>query len=246
MIYELPDLNVRIMGSMHVVPTGKELPAWALEAYDWCEELVFEADERALFHALSPVTGYSLKDGVKSSTWDTLADAWPSEGPIPPIDAVQPWAVFLLSSVFAMETSDGIEPIFLRKAVADSKDVSYLETGANIAAAFDQIPISKIIEGLDEIAKDMGAGQKVMEAMYKAWIAKDIAALCNAASRSPGFKHQDVRRAILYLRNQLWAQQLKEVGQSKTRKLVAVGALHLHGPKNLLALLGYEPKSVRV
>ena len=43
MYFEIPGSNVRMLGSMHMVPAGTvAAPPWTEGAYDWCEALVHE------------------------------------------------------------------------------------------------------------------------------------------------------------------------------------------------------------
>jgi len=45
MYYEIDGTAVRLAGSMHLGPTtSPNLPDWVWGAYDWSEEVIFEAD----------------------------------------------------------------------------------------------------------------------------------------------------------------------------------------------------------
>ena len=71
MYYEITGTNVRLLGSMHMVPTGEEaVPEWARRAYEWCNELVIEHDPPTLlplFKASAP-----LECSLSTTTYSAL------------------------------------------------------------------------------------------------------------------------------------------------------------------------------
>lgn len=242
MYFEISGTNIRLMGSMHLLPAANPgLPEWATKAYDWCEELVFESDISTM-PPLHPMPGVDLKALLTPGAWAALHDLWPLSHNFPPLEKVQPWAAFLFGTVFSMATSSGVEPLFLQWAGNDSKNVHFLETPAQFAQLAENVPLQEVVQSIESFASDLAAPQRTIEAMYQAWIAQDLSALYDVALQSPSFKLPELRRAVLERRNLSWLPLVE--GHMKTSKptLIAVGALHLYGPGNLLDLLGCEAK----
>ena len=48
MLFQIQDTNIRLAGSMHVVPSGQPIPDWVESAYRWSSALYLEHDEQAL------------------------------------------------------------------------------------------------------------------------------------------------------------------------------------------------------
>jgi uncharacterized protein YbaP (TraB family) len=242
MYFEIPGTNIRLMGSMHRLPADSPgLPGWTTKAYDWCDELVFESDI-SIMPPLYPVPGVDLKANLTANAWSSLQDLWPLSDSLPPLEKVQPWAAFLFGSAFSMATSVGVEHLFLQWAGNDSKVVHFLETPAQFAQLAENVPLQEVVQSIESLASDLAAPQRTIEAMYQAWIARDLSALYDVALQSPSFKLPELRRAVLERRNLSWLPLVE--GHMKTSKptLIAVGALHLYGPGNLLDLLGCEAK----
>src|SRR5512138_3476048 len=131
--------NLRFLASMHVVPTsGGPLPAWAVEAYDWSECLVFESElgPEALSHFMAqdsiPLSG-KLSPAVHAG----LAELWASNSNLPALYALRPWAAALLSATTLSPTEHGVEPIFSIWAGEDGKPLSFLESTSAFAALAD-------------------------------------------------------------------------------------------------------------
>ncbi|KQV51373.1 TraB/GumN family protein [Duganella sp. Root336D2] len=244
MYFELPGTNVRIMGSMHMLPPNAGLPTWADRAFDWCEELMFEGDPMAILPHLRSTAGIVLNDHLSVSTWGKLKNVWRESEHIPPLAQVQPWAAFLLSSSFASPAAPGVEPIFLKRAAEQSKPVQFFETGADLNAALEKAPLEDVIGAIESLADDLTAPQRNVEEMYRAWIAGDLPSLYAVAAKSPAFAFAGMRKAVLQNRNEAWVPILQNRINTSKRVLIAIGALHLYGPGNLLELLGHEFNAV--
>ena len=236
---------MRLMGSMHMLPsTSPGLPEWVVNAYDWCEELVFESYPPAIIAHLCPTIGVDLKKQLTPATWETLQTLWPKSENFPSIESVQPWAVSLFSTTFSSSLSVGVENLFLQWAAEQSKQVYFLESAEELVSTLDRAPVDDVIQSLERLAADLSAPQRSIEAMYQAWIAMDLAAMHDIAALSPMFQLPKLRQIILEDRNLAWVSMLLNKMASPKRTLVAVGALHLCGPGNLLTLLGREAQHI--
>lgn len=245
MYWQITGTNVRILGSMHLLPTSNSgLPNWATQAFEWAEALVFESDPPTILPLLQSPVPVHLRQQVSPATWIALSGLWPKAGSLPPLDAVRPWAALLLSAVFTQQTVVGIEGQFIQWAKEQSKPVDFLETAEQVAAAFESAPLSEVYGGLDLLASDLSAPQRSLEAMYAAWLRGDLPALCSVATQSPLFHFAGLRAAVLERRNREWVPALSQLMNSPLRTLVAVGALHLHGTGNALECLGRDVQLV--
>ena len=241
MYWQFSGTNVRILGSMHLLPINNSgLPTWATEAFEWAEVLVFESDPPAILPLLQSSTPADLQRELSNATWEALQSLWPATGPLPSLKAVRPWAALLFSTVFAQQTAQGIEGQFMQWASEQSKPVQFLETAVQVAAAFDSAPAAEIREGLELLASDLSAPQRSLEAMYVAWMRGDLPALYNVASQLPLFHLPGLRAAVLERRNREWAPSLAKLIQSPRRTLIAVGALHLCGAGNAIEYSGKD------
>ena len=245
MYWHFPNTNVRILGSMHMLPASNSgLPSWAIEAFEWAEVLVFESNPPAILPFLRSSSPPNLQDDLRPATWEALRRLWPTAGPLPSVEDARPWAALLLSTVFTQKTVLGIETQFMQWAGEQSKPIQFLETGEAVAAAFDSAPATDIREALELLASDLSAPQRSLEAMYTAWLRGDLPALFEVASQSPMFRFAGLRAAVLDRRNREWAPALRQLMSTPHRTLIAVGALHLHGPGNAIEHCGQNAQLI--
>lgn len=238
MYYEVIDTNIRILGSMHMIPADAEtMPDWVFKAYEWSESLVFESDPSTILSHVVEKESSSWHKLLSPSSFASLKRQWPSNGNFPEIETVFPWAAMLFSSVFSSCVSDGVEPHFLRMAAENSKPVQFLETAEAVAEIFSSIQTNEIIKNLENLAADLSAPQRNLASMYKAWIKKDISQLCDIASKADALQNPAIRQAVLNTRNLAWLPALQELMKTPRKTLIAVGALHLHGSGSIIELL---------
>lgn len=241
MYWQVTGSNVRVLGSMHLLPANNAgLPPWAVRAYEWAELLVFESEPQSIFPYFGASTPQSLRDHLQPASFEVLRGLWPAAESLPAIESVRPWAVFLLSSALTQRVIPGVEPQFIKWAAEHSKPVEFLERGEEVAAAFDSAPTDEICQALELLAADLTEPQRSLEGMYAAWLRGDLPALFEVAKGSPTFRLEGVKEALLDRRNREWVPQLRRLANRSQRTLVAVGALHLHGPRNAMELAGWE------
>lgn len=242
MYFELPGTNLRVMGSLHRLPADSPvLPPWSIAAYEWSEEVIFEAEPTALSlsHMQSP-TGLNLKEHLSRATWAAIKRIWPNSSTLPPLEETKPWAVLIFGGFFSLRSVEGIEPIFQRKAGEDSKHVHFLENGDEMVAAFETAPLDDVVKSIELLVRDLSEPQRTLKKMYRAWVNENLELLGEVALHSPSLKLPSIRHAVIQKRNESWAHKIRGLMNSPTRTLVAVGALHLHGPGNLFDCLGHE------
>lgn len=239
MYWQFPNTNVRILGSLHVLPANNSgLPSWAVRAFEWAEVLVFESEPQGILPFLRSPSPTNLQNDLTSAAWATLRSLWPTTGPLPSLEEVRPWAALLFSNMLTHKTTQGVEALFMQWASEQSKPVHFLETGEAVAAAFDSAPADEIHKALEMFASDLSAPQRMLEAMYMAWLKGDLPALFEIANQSPALSFAGLKAAVLERRNREWSPALNQLTSTPYRTLVAVGALHLHGPNNVFDCCG--------
>jgi uncharacterized protein len=245
MYLQFTGTNVRLLGSMHLFPaTSRRTPPWIAEAYDWCEALVFESDAPTILPFLkADVTGdggsqQTLQTLLNADTWRTLHAAWPADGPLAPLAGLRPWAALIVAPTLFQQVVEGVEPRMLRSAIAQGKPYAYLETAQQVAASLESIPLTALSAAFDLLVADLTEPQRTLERMHAAWLHGDLDAVQQIASESPMFNLPGIREAILDVRNEAWAAQVKARLGSAERTLVVVGALHLCGERSLIDCVG--------
>ena len=243
MYFELPETNIRIIGSMHRFPADTaSLPDWITAAYEWSEDLIFEADNTHFLKYMHQSTGSKLQKQLTPETWAHLTELWPDH--LPSLDLIRPWAVLLIAPALTFASVEGVEDALLKRAADESKEIRYLETMEAFAAGCDLAPIDDVIQGIELLFSDLTVPKRGLEAIHGAWVRRDLRGVYEAAAESLMFKNPSFRDVMLRNRNQAWASNLATLFGTPKRTLVVVGALHLHGPENFLSLLRTDTRSL--
>ncbi len=229
MYYRTANHNLRFLASLHVVPAASpDLPAWAFDAYEWSESLVFEAE-------LGPATlsffiaqdGVPLSQKLSPSVYAGLKKLWHKQANLPDLDTLRPWAAAVLSATVLSPMVGGIEHNFIHWAKEDGKELNYLEPPCAFPALADAIPVELVDSTLANTLADLDAASANQLAMHQAWVSGSMTAFAQIAHKSPLLGVPQIKSALLDLRNQAWAAKLKLLQGCTNRTLVAVGALHL-------------------
>ena len=243
MYFEIPGSNVRVLGSMHMVPAGTvAAPPWTEGAYDWCEALVHEhsKDDAAwLVRADRPLSAVLGID-----TWRAIEAAVASDRRRAILDGLRPWAAAMHLTVWAQQLELGIESEFLRRCAIDGKPLDVLESVGDLRAAFDSAPLPEVEKVIAACLSDMPTAQDRLLRLHAAWLARDREAMYAIAAGSPIGASAAMWEAGLARRNRIWGLKLQEVLATPQRTLVVVGALHLCGPGNLEECLGVALRPV--
>ena len=243
MYFEIPGSQVRVLGSMHLVPVGAvAAPPWTLAGYDWCEALVHErsSDDAAwMVRADRP-----LSELLGADTLREIEAAIPNERKRKFLEGLRPWAAALHISVWAQEVALGVESALLQSCAIDGKPIDVLETAAEARAAFDSAAPEDVERVVVACVRDMPHAQQRLLRLHAAWLARDRAAMHAAAADSPFGASAALWEAGIARRNRAWALKLEPLLATSRRTLVVVGALHLCGPGNLEECLDVEFRQV--
>lgn len=242
------DLNGWLFGTIHVLPKGV---AWQTptirKAMEQADALVLEAadlqDERktlALFETMGRSPGLPpLEQRVPKAERTALAKIASDGGTsTQALSGYESWAAAMLLSAASQQAlhvsqAEGVEPVLIAAFKGTGKPIAGLETVERQFGAFDTLPESaqaKLLVQTVHEAKDMKA---LYDRILTAWVKGDMAAI----AREDQIGEQPdpvVEEAILTARNRDW---VKAVEALRGRPFIAVGAGHLTGKDNLIAML---------
>ena len=243
--------TVYLFGSVHLLPEGGFSIGGALaEALDESERVCMEIDQGAqneaestsltLARAVDP-EGRSLFDLLGPDA-DEVNDAAEEAGiPLEPLAMFEPWFAGLTVSVMALQANGydvqhGVEQIIQAEARKDGKSGCGLETLDGQLGMLDALPADLqkeiLLQALDE-AEDVDA---LIEPLLAAWRDGDEAGL--EQSLEDDFEgYPELAEALIFERNERWAEQVSEMLRGDDDVLVVVGAMHLVGERGLPALL---------
>ena len=136
----------------------------------------------------------------------------------------------------------GVDAYFIRKAKAESKPVVELEGVEAQVRLIDSLTEAenRLIFGGTVAALESGLTRQQIDGMVDAWQVGDAKLLLQVARRYnelvPGAL--DFEEKFVWSRHEEMAQKIEEyLNKSKDRHFIAVGALHLAGPRGLVEML---------
>jgi uncharacterized protein len=251
--------TVYLLGSLHVLrPNDGPLPAAADEAYSDAEQLVMEidmdealADPAGLVQAMQAEAmlpeGQSLK-ALLGEDYTRVAERARSAGfDLELLDQFAPWFVAVTLMQLELENRGfsaelGVEQTLTRRAVADHKPISGLETAAQQFATFGDLSLEQqkrmLLMTLDETAQLDAEIDKLLAA----WREGDIESLASTLSAEYE-RFPELYGPLTENRNRAWLTRLVDLLDDDDDYLVVVGALHLVGRNSVIDLLerrGYE------
>ena len=241
-------------GSVHALRSSDyPLPAAFNRAFDASTHLVFEVDDkgmsgttRSLLKAWQYPKGDSLKNHVDPRTYDYVKRVFALMNvPEAKFARYRPWFLVLMLQATGMRDFSGelgVDEFLAKRARANKKPVSGLESGAEHAAVYaglsDRQGEALLLHMFIPQAERGGDTPSWMGA-WRRGDADAIAASMHAAYREfPAFA---VR--ILDERNRRWMPKLESYLRSGQTYYVIVGAAHLGGPNGVLTMLrarGYQ------
>ncbi|RVT41147.1 TraB/GumN family protein [Sphingobium algorifonticola] len=139
-----------------------------------------------------------------------------------------------------MSAANGVEPALTAVFLAEDKPVLGLETVTDQFVLFDRLPEDVQRRLLADAVAQADAGDADYARMVRAWLKGDMQAIArdfvNQIAPEPA-----LAGPLLIDRNRKWAARIPLL---PGRPFIAVGAAHLAGPGNLLALLENDGYSI--
>jgi uncharacterized protein YbaP (TraB family) len=159
------------------------------------------------------------------------------------IERMKPWAAMLaVASAGPRDASLTLDSRLLAAARRAHLRIQGLELIEEQIASFDTVPLASQVALLKNALANPAALAAENETMIQAWLKGDLAELARFPERmgrqSPGLAphYQELMRHLIHDRTILMHHRLT-LPLRAGRLFVAVGALHLHGDKGLLALV---------
>lgn len=247
------DSEIWLFGSVHVLPPELEWQSPAVRAaFASAQEFVTETDMRDAAGAeLAQLmqrygtlpAGEQLSDLLTPAEAARLSRVTQRLGvDRRPLEGARPWlAALQLSYAHAARAGHsveaGVESVLMREANARGMRFSFLETTeAQIRILADLSPDAQralLINTISEIEE----GEDGMRELDAAWARGDIATmarLLDAEWRNAG---PDVHQAVILRRNRAWVENIVRRLEGSGTLFIAVGAAHLVGEGNVVALL---------
>jgi uncharacterized protein YbaP (TraB family) len=222
------------------------LRAATSDALDRCDRFVMEMklDTDAFMQfgtAMMLGPENDLKSLIGDRLFDRVVQAMADYGmPESVVRQLKPWAIIAVISMPQASGGQILDLVLYQRATGQGKPASGLESAAEQLAVFEGLSLQDQIELLDMTLKNLPSQTQAFEQLIEAYAADDlerlaaIAQLDHEQSRSAS-----ARRFMVRLnddRNRRMVQRIipyLEQGNS----FIAVGALHLAGPRGILALL---------
>lgn len=247
-----------VFGTLHADdPRLKALPGAALEAFGRARALMLEhvadayARERFLEAAMY-LDGRTLDQAIGAEDFERAVAAMAPIGLSREfVRKVKPWGV-LLNLRVSRQPSGGTSPDAQLFALARERrmPVTQIEHVEEQVFTFDEMSTQAQVALLKHFLAHRDELDALAERTLQAYLARDLRGLWQAqqeyARRHPeiGIPHAELLKRVVLDRSVVMAFRMQRELR-RGRAFVAVGALHLYGPKGVLALLEEDGYSVR-
>ena len=248
-----------LAGSVHALGADAyPLPAVFEKAFEASGTLVEELDlaDAASLSAMPMLLakglygdGRTFESAVSKETATLVTQYFKQTGlPMEMIRPMKPWMVMLMLTALevqkaGLDASLGLDKYFYDKAMAAKKPVIGLETPEFQIDRFDKMSDAVQEQMLRSTVTELDAQSNELKSMIAAWQRGDTATL-ETSVRDSFARYPAAYTSLIAERNRNWIPQLQMCLSSPTPCFVVVGAAHIVGPDELLALL--QQKGYRV
>lgn len=193
-----------------------------------------------------------LEQVVGKDTYGRVVSAMADYGmPESAVRRFKPWVVIAMLSMPKSTGGQILDMVLYQKATSQGKPASGLETAKEQLAVFEGLSVQDQIELLKMTLQQLPSQQRMFEQLIEAYAADDLNRIADIAKHGQGSQSSaSARKFMIRLnddRNRRMVQRITPyLDQGNT--FIAVGALHLAGPRGILALIrqqGYSAESVR-
>ncbi|MCZ4297321.1 TraB/GumN family protein [Henriciella marina] len=163
--------------------------------------------------------------------------------PVSAFDPMEPWMAAVNLSVLQLQSDGfdpnaGIEQILIADAEAAGKEFAFLETAADQAAIFDELPEDTQAAYLYETSITLGDTSRTLDQVVDEWRDGDVEGLGVLVANPDTGGGDSIYDALFVERNENWVPQIEGyLDDVKGTVFVAVGAGHLAGPDSVITLL---------
>jgi len=194
-----------------------------------------EMAERMFFNG-----GRTLPDVLGASLYAQTENALRERGlPTADIERKKPWAIVMMLSAPKPRTGLFLDLALQMQATLKGKQTFGLESIGEQLAVFDELPMPDQVALLEDTLAMRNQMDAQLEAMIKAYLARDLARLMQLAAehdRDAAAIHDKLMQRLLTRRNHRMAERMLprlEEGNA----FIAIGTAHLPGADGVLALL---------
>jgi uncharacterized protein YbaP (TraB family) len=246
--------TTHLLGTMHMgVDAEARLPAIVWQKLDASVMFAVETDatDPAVLGMGSRASG-TLRGDLGEEYWKKL-EALLDPKLLSGLDKMKPAITVAMLSMRGLPRTPPMDGILLTRAKGKDKQIVYLEPATKQAALLDKW---LDVRALKSILDDPDGGIANTKAMLEAYLSGDEAKLValsdaqKAEQLKAGISEKEYEQSLdemLYQRNASWIDPIEKM-HAKGPAFVAVGALHLVGPKSVLELLaarGYKIERVK-
>lgn len=259
-VWVVKDRNSQIMlfGAVHVLPPGLAWePAAVKQAIGRADDVWFElpVDPRteAITAQIATTVGvlapdqslFKLLPKEDSDRMSRVAEAYQVSPVL--LDRLQPWLaeIALAGAAYrkaGANADDGVEKQLVAQLPSTAKQRAF-ETPEEQLKIFSDTPFPEQVASLHETLKELETEPDEYQALIKAWLSGDVAALDHEALAPLRKASPDLYRRVVVERNARWLRVLQARLKGRGRTVVVVGVGHLIGPDGLparLRALGYS------
>ncbi|MEN8198274.1 MAG: TraB/GumN family protein, partial [Pseudomonadota bacterium] len=187
--------------------------------------------------------GDSLKNYLSTEAYDAIVTLGGEVGlPEVAIDRLRPWLAMLQMAALSAVKSGflpqyGVDITLLTLANQSGKPLTGLETAEYQIGLFADLSDEEAAELIEAGYEELSELKAVFTAMRDHWLAGETEALAEMVNEDFG-EDEEWLELFLWQRNRNWVVRLRELMEEQAGTyFVAVGAGHLAGPNNLIALM---------
>jgi len=239
MYFVIDGSSVRLGGTMHMVPIGRQVATWVDDAISWARVIYLEHDKQESDGGMfAPMWSKPIGQRLPRS-WPRIKGRYPF-AVVSRLALLRPWAI-ALAMLNSPPSDPGVEYRALNRAKETEPPgprIKYLETAAQIVEFTDKVDDDVWDEAVTWALDNPNATERGVEDIYAAWISGDVEAALRAGTLHGLTRFAPIKHAELTSRNYLWLPTIRELVRSaREPTLVLVGAAHLGGPDGLVSQL---------
>ena len=201
-------------------------------------------DEAALIQMSTSMIfmdGRTLESIIGESLFEKVSKAMADRGVAEmAVNQMKPWAVMSMLSVPAPETGQFMDLVLYGKAKSEGKKVFGLESVKDQLKVFDEMPMDDQVVLLEDTLNQIDKIPQLFDKLIQTYIKGDLDGVAQIGKQFITPENKALAERVLKQlnddRNLAMADQMLPHLMAGNA-FIAVGALHLHGPNGLIALL---------
>lgn len=245
------DTTIHIFGTSHMLPKGVNwLHGPVRSAFEQADTLVLEIVQPEDPQQIRPLVqrlgfnpkGVSLSSQLPAEVRQDIEKAAAQVGlPMAALEPLRPWLAATTLSVAGLQTlglasDQGVESVLAAQARLQRKAIAGLETPEQQFGFLASLPHEDQVALLRSSIRDLEGIRREASALMRSWMTGDIETVGSVMNESLKDSPR-LAKVLLTERNARWATWVAQRMDQPGRVFLAVGAGHLAGSDNLIALL---------